>query len=368
MKKRISLFDEIEAKKIELRKQYPSCSDAVISGLEYALRKGYSKEQLDLLTSYDFRSKVQIRAILNGFDHDLSVEQVKLFATPDYLGSQMEEICRGLISGLSFDQVSLYLSQDFSAAQMKRLRCDLEAGHSIELVKTYALPELKPSEMSEANRQLLRQTRPQVVDTSDYISKLGIRFRADQQQQIHLGICHGLSETQLAYYAHKKISAKQMRQIRLAIENGIADDLLQNLLDFTQSAYRMEILRDAMEHSLNAEQLELLKDKSLTDMHANSIEKAFLANLPFSTVIDYARQDLGGYQLGLVYYAILNNYPESKISLLTSSKISESQLAEFQYYSSHLPPKKRALLNAIVAPASDWLFPIYKDPKKQDIE
>lgn len=350
-----------------LKKEYPKASSYRLNSMAKCIVLN-KPEELAVYASGDFRTKKQIQAIDRGFQKGLSSAQVMRYAKTVYTGRQMAEICEGMLNGLTDAQVQLFSDPAFTAEQMRRIRCDLEAGFSIEDVKSYAHKELSVTEMSEANRQLLRRQAPQVIDPDAFLNGLGVRFRKDQIKQIRLGALHGLNEKQLLLYADRKWDSKQMRQLRLGMENGLSDEQLCTMCVESYSWWRMEQIRECLEKGVPHGLIELLTTNEIDEMKSNSIAKALLAGLEENQVRHYMDLNLGGFQLGLVFYGLLHDYSEDQLHLLTKKYFSDEFLLNQNMSQRGFTPRQYKLLCRIMPPASDWLFASKRDVRKQDIE
>lgn len=351
-----------------LKRKYPKASSYRLDSMAKCIVLNKPEEELAVYASGDFRTKKQIQVIDWGFQKGLSAAQVMRYAKTVYTGRQMEEICEGMLNGLTDAQLQLFLDPAFTADQMHRIRCDLETGFSIEDVKSYARKELSVTEMSEANRQLLRSQAPQVTDPDTFLNGLGVRFRKDQIKQIRLGALHGLNEKQLLLYADYKWDSKQMRQLRLGMENGLSDEQLCTMCVKLYSWWRMEQIRECLEKGVPQGLIELLTTNEINDMKANSIAKALLAGLEENQIRQYMELNLGGFQLGLVFYGLLHDYSEEQLHLLTKKYLSDEFLLNQNMSQRGLTPRQYKLLCRIIPPAGDWLYAPKRDVRKQDIE
>jgi hypothetical protein len=133
----------------------------------------------------------QLSQIKGGFCYDnLTIEEVKTYAKPEFNADQMYQIRCGLSIG--FD-VSIYAKPEFEASQMQQIKCGLrngvdvsiyakpefdykqmyqildgfECGLDIEDVKLYAKPEFNADKMKEMKEDLLWQQE----NTEDFYSE-----------------------------------------------------------------------------------------------------------------------------------------------------------------------------------------------------
>ena len=109
-------------------------------------------EQVQLYAKPEFE-KWQMAQIRKGFENGLSEEQVKFYAKPECEYWQMEEIRVGFQNGLTFEQVELYAKPEFECLQMDRIRRELEDGLTFEEVMTKINNENKQDIIHEKEKE-----------------------------------------------------------------------------------------------------------------------------------------------------------------------------------------------------------------------
>ena len=77
----------------------------------------------------------QMFEICRGFRDGLTIEEVKVYAKPEFNKQQMKEIRRGFERGLSMEQVKIFVKPEINAKQMEKIRLDFQEGLTIEEVK-----------------------------------------------------------------------------------------------------------------------------------------------------------------------------------------------------------------------------------------
>ena len=112
----------------------------------------------------------QMNEIIWGFEHGLTMEQVKLYADPKFDWKQMEEIGKGFENGLTIEQTKFYADPKFKWNQMYPIRKDFENGLTIEEIKSkYKLASRKNKLNRIANNNIpnifeFGLTKKQVLD------------------------------------------------------------------------------------------------------------------------------------------------------------------------------------------------------------
>lgn len=143
--------------------------------------------------------------IRTGFESGLSVEQVGVYAKPEFNEYQMREIRCGFNEGLSIEQVSVYAKPEFTCVQMSEIESGFKKGLSIEQISMYAKPEFY-----------------------DY-----------QMNQICRGFKNGLSMEQVGMYAKPELSANQIYAAMNGLRNGISTDKINDIINSGMSPEEM---------------------------------------------------------------------------------------------------------------------------------
>ncbi len=81
---------------------------------------------------FDYRQMYEIRL---GLHSGLTLEQVKVYANPDFNNDQMQQIRWGLIDGLTIKQVKLYANPEFEWFEMDRI-CEFIKENNITNMST----------------------------------------------------------------------------------------------------------------------------------------------------------------------------------------------------------------------------------------
>ena len=64
----------------------------------------------------------QIDEIRYGFEHRLTIEQVKVYTVPEFNRIQMYEIHKGFANGLTMEEVKFYAKPKFTMGEMIKIR------------------------------------------------------------------------------------------------------------------------------------------------------------------------------------------------------------------------------------------------------
>jgi len=81
--------------------------------------------------NFDLRyfNKKQKKIIEEGFKNNLSVDEIKIYAKPEFNHFQMMEIMQGIINGLTDYELEILTNPMLSASEMKKIRNILENGY-----------------------------------------------------------------------------------------------------------------------------------------------------------------------------------------------------------------------------------------------
>lgn len=105
------------------------------------------KEELkvlcEALKTFDIK---QINEIKTGYEKGLTIEQISLYAKPEFDVHQMQQILMAIRSG-HFESAYLFAKPEFDSKQMYQIWIGLHNGLSVSEVSTYANPRLDWTKM-----------------------------------------------------------------------------------------------------------------------------------------------------------------------------------------------------------------------------
>ena len=177
--------------------------------------------------------------IESGFKKGLSIEQISMYAKPEFYDYQMNQICRGFKNGLSMEQVSVYAKPEFNSNQMKLIEDGFRNKLSMEQVKAYAKPEFDPNQMWEIENGL-DEYKLSIEQVGTYAKpELGVL----QMEELKDALRSGLSMEQVGMYAKPELSTNQIYAAMNGLRNGISTDKINDIIN---SGMSPEEMRDAM--------------------------------------------------------------------------------------------------------------------------
>lgn len=230
--------------------------------IRMGFESGFSMEQVSVYAKPEFDS-YQMGVIRNGFENGLSMEQVSVYAKPEFNSNQMEVLKGGLEIGLSIEQVSSYANPKFNDIQMYRIGEGYSAGLSTEQVNVYAKPEFNPDQMKSIedgfrNKLSIEQVsvyaKPEFNDSQMAVIKNGFEnnlsieqvgtyakpeFDFNQMFEIRRGFINGLSMEQVGMYAKPELSANQIYAAMNGLRNGISTDKINDIINSGMSPEEM---------------------------------------------------------------------------------------------------------------------------------
>lgn len=113
----------------------------------------------------------RVREIRRGLEHNLTYEQIKMYARPEFDYTQMRQIRFGLESGLTNEEIEIYARPEFSAGQMMEMYYGYRDGLTVEHVSKYANPKLSEHEMCSLRMDI----------TLDFLNKDDSKCKRDIQ-------------------------------------------------------------------------------------------------------------------------------------------------------------------------------------------
>lgn len=119
--------------------------------------------------------KFRLREIRRGLENNLTYEQIKVYARPEFDWQQMRVICLGFISGFNDKQIDMYARPEFKWRQMYVMYYGYSDGLTDEQVSQYAKPELDEDEMMDIYYNFIVNTTKEQIQVRN-----NIRLRQDQ--------------------------------------------------------------------------------------------------------------------------------------------------------------------------------------------
>lgn len=216
----------------------PEFNEYQMREIRCGFNEGLSIEQVSVYAKPEFTC-VQMSEIESGFKKGLSIEQISMYAKPEFYDYQMNQICRGLKNGLSMEQVSVYAKPEFNSNQMKLIEDGFRNKLSMEQVKAYAKPEFDPNQMWEIENGL-DEYKLSIEQVGTYAKpELGVL----QMEELKDALRSGLSMEQVGMYAKPELSTNQIYAAMNGLRNGISTDKINDIIN---SGMSPEEMRDAM--------------------------------------------------------------------------------------------------------------------------
>ena len=249
----------------------------------------------------------QLREILEGFDNGLTMEQVKLYADPQYGWCEMAAIRTGYEWGLTDEQVKLYAKPEFDDNQMFRIRDSFwQDGMTIEQAKVYADPKYDDWGMQQIIWSLQKGLTMEQIQlfANDTFAK-----DSQKMSEIRGGLADGLTIEQVQVYAQPKFSWQQMKQLKIGLENGLSIEQVKSVANARHS-YRQigQDIYDMIHKSKSDEnkkitEAEDLKAKADAVKEKVEKEKADLGLKQAEELVDTENELTDGIKKEIIQYA-----------------------------------------------------------------
>lgn len=191
-------------------------------------------EQVSVYAKPEFNSD-QMGVLKDGLERGLSIEQVSSYANPKFDDFQMYRIGEGYGAGLSAEQVNVYAKPEFNSVQMKLIEDGFRNKLSMEQVKAYAKPEFDSNQMWEIENGL-DEYKLSIEQVGTYAKP---EFDFDQMFEIRRGFINGLSMEQVGMYAKPELSANQIYAAMNGLRNGISTDKINDIINSGMSPEEM---------------------------------------------------------------------------------------------------------------------------------
>lgn len=134
-------------------------------------------ELLSCLEHCDNLSR-RLKEIRLGLENDLTLEQIKIYARPEFDYSQMSSIRNGLQSGFILEQINRYARPEFSGGQMAQIYLGYRLGLTEEQISEYADPNIDVEEMDNIRwKYMAKLTEEQLQADSPYVAKRNLVYQ-----------------------------------------------------------------------------------------------------------------------------------------------------------------------------------------------
>ena len=200
-------------------------------------------------------SSTEMELVRICYERDISQNEIEELLNTKFDAYQLKEIIHGLEHNLSLDEVKIYASLKYYPYQMAQIRLGLEHNLTLDKIKLYAKPEFKYSQMKEIRKGL--ENGLSLDEVRIYANP---EFDDFQMEQIRLGLEHGLSVDEIKAYANPDIFYMEMKDRREQLEQ-----------EYKQNKLFKEIIKPKTKL---IEQNDVIEQNSLDDLIANNPPEA----------------------------------------------------------------------------------------------
>lgn len=165
--------------------------------------------------------------IRKGFERKLSLEQISIYAKPEFDYSAMEEIRVAFEEGLSIEKVSIFAKSEFNSSQMHTIRYAIKEGLDFDKLKIFARPEF----VSEQMRQICEGLVARKLTTEQVLLYAKTNYNSNQMLQIRLGLEDGLKFSQIVTYLNSGKDKKQVDEMNAKRRQLVKEERKRKLTD-----------------------------------------------------------------------------------------------------------------------------------------
>lgn len=213
------------------------------------------KEFVELISNLKYNS--QIYQVKFGIRDGLSLEQIKVYAKPEFSVEAMQDISYSIKHGLDFRKIKLYAKKEYEnyirqlnliskklniEVLRKYLEMDLTVYDKVkrlvfisehpnitsERIDIICSSEFKDAWDSDVHTVAFRKILDEELSIDELKIILNPNFNMLQIDEVALGFKHGLTEEQVRLYADEKFNFNRIHYFRLGLENNLP----QNEIDF----------------------------------------------------------------------------------------------------------------------------------------
>lgn len=312
-----------------------------MSEIESGFKKGLSIEQISMYAKPEFYD-YQMYQIRKGFEKGLSIEQVDVYAKPEFdikqmviivngfknglSMEQMQEIRHGFINDLSMEQVSVYAKPEFDSYQMGVIRNGFENGLSMEQVSVYAKPEFNSNQMEVLKGGL--EIGLSIEQVSSYANP---KFNDIQMYRIGEGYSAGLSTEQVNVYAKPEFNPDQMKSIEDGFRNKLSIEQVSVYAKPEFNDSQMAVIKNGFENNLSIEQVGTYAKPEFDFNQMFEIRRGFINGLSIEQVSMYAKPELSANQIYAAMNGLRNGISTDKINDIINSGMSPEEMSDAMF-------------------------------------
>ena len=251
-----------------------------------------SQQRVDVLCNKRFNGH-QVDELENCIKlcEEISIEQLKIIANPEFDNYQMEEIALGYLHKLKNFQVLFYAKPEIKTLKMRYMRLGFENNLSLGSIKYYSSEKIGNFAVKEVYECFiegltLEKTRC-IVDISRgdenkiywyrIIAKKYHFSNKDLQELSNATIVtscmlreifglleNGVLLEQVIKYAKRGLDSMQLEEIRKGYENGLSYEEIETYAKRKIHHYQMETLRISLEKGVPIECVEEMAESNMT--------------------------------------------------------------------------------------------------------
>ena len=267
-----------------------------------------------------------MKAIRAGFEYGLDIEQIKLYAKPDFNYKQMIQIMYGLKNGLNNKQICFYAKPEFDGIQMFEIRKGFEEGLSTKEISVYAKPEFWPDQMDflksvfkEKNLtidqvELFADPRYGTALMEKLCSALEdgltieevkeakkfnmLKFDIYQIDMILFGYFEGLTTEQVKVYANPKFDPYQMGKIIEGFKSGLTEEQVKCYAKPEFNTLQMDRICSGLEEGyLSVNQSDIYANTLFNESQTAKVVDGYLNGLTTEQIKFYAKPKFDSEQM-----------------------------------------------------------------------
>ena len=256
----------------------------------------------------------KLRQIRQGIEHGIPCQRLNFFFTTTYNSNQTEQLLFATIQGFTEEQISLFSSRFMHYKHMEFIRICIKEGYEIEKIKLLSDPTYTIEKMETIKKMF-------DYDLSTLSRLINSKATADQLEQIHLGLKHGISLNKILLYAKPIYCSGQMKQIRKGLEQGMRLEQLSLFFSPKYSEHQMKHIRLAIQKEYSEEQISLLRAHSFFDKQLEQIVLGIENGLSYEQIKLYAIPAYHHFQMNEIRIALKNGLNNSQIALFSFPEI-----------------------------------------------
>lgn len=306
--------------------------NAFISGLENGLTINEAK--LYTNPEYDYHQMEELRL---GLEHKLSTEEVTFYSNPDFKRWQMYQIRLLLEWNATLENKYTledfnFITPEFNSEQLMQIMQGLKDGLTLNEVKIYAKPNFNHFQMKEL-RTLLKYNQTRETKLTEEQINFAANAKLKKYEIELIRVCYekNIEQKEIKNLLNKNLNEYQIEEVILCLKNNPTIDQIKFIANPKLPHYEMNFVKNCYERKIPQNKIEdtlkIIRKYNYNKCEINIIESSLIANLKMDEIKFIAKlNDLS--KMNLAQICFERNIPQNEINELLKQNFEEYEIDE----------------------------------------